>query len=202
MSRRAGAGPDDGGFTLLETMIALGITVAVMASLAFFFVNSGAVLRRQADTQVAVQVAAGAMDHVSQLPGDNVLLGRTEQEVRAQWRAPGVETYLDPGRTELAWQNPALPASPAEPALPTTPERIEVNGETTHYQRWWYVGLCWQPPAGGDCVVVPPEQRDSAVPMFRIVVAVTWPSPDCPESRCEHVAAMLAERTLHDPTWG
>lgn len=201
MSPRRAPVRGDEGFTLLETMIALAVVGTVMAGLALFFVNSGTALRRQSDTQTAVQLAAGAMDYVSQLPGDNVLLGRTQQAVQAQWQAPGVPAYLDPARTELAWQDPATPASASVQGLPTTPERITVNGTATKFQRWWYVGLCWEPHGGGDCVVVPSQNRAQSVAMFRIVVAIIWPSPDCANSQCQYVGAMLAERSLDDPTW-
>jgi prepilin-type N-terminal cleavage/methylation domain-containing protein len=191
----------DEGFTLLETMVALGIVGAVMASLLAFFVDSGAVLRRQADTQVAVHLAAGAMDYVSQLPGENVLLGRTEQAVRAQWRASAAQAHLHPTRTELAWHNPATATPSPIQTLPTTGQPIEINGDATPYERWWYIGRCWQPPTGGDCVVMPAHQRDQSVAMFRIIVAITWPSPDCPDHQCQYATAMLTEHHMQDPTW-
>lgn len=199
--KRHRSGPADQGLTLLETVVALGIVGTVMASLAVFFIRSATVQHRQADTQFAAQLAAGSMDYVSQLPGANVLLGRTQAEVEAQWQAPAASTYLDPARTELAWQDPALPESSAVQGLPTAPETIQLTGAATPYQRWWYVGHCWQTATGGDCVVVPPSQRGQRVQMYRIVVAVTWRSPDCPGHQCQHVATMLTESTLDDPTW-
>lgn len=198
MSRRRTA---DDGFTLLETIVALGIVGTVMASLAVFFVGSETALRRQADTQVAIQLTAGAMDYVSQLPGDNVLLGRTQQAVQAQWQAPGVEAYLGPARAEPAWQDPTLPTPSSVQGLPTAPQAVTVNNEATPYQRWWYVGRCWQTRIGGDCAVVPATQRDESVEMFRIVVVITWPSPGCPGNRCQYLATMLTERGLVDPVW-
>ncbi len=198
MRLRNNGRPDD-GFTLLETIVALGIVGTVMASLAVFFTRSATVQHRQADMQVAAQIAAGSMDYVSQLPGENVLLGRTQTAVQAQWQAPAASTYL--ARTEPAWQDPALPASAAVQGLPTTPETIRMTDDAPPYERWWYVGSCWQPPTGGDCVVVPPGLRSQHVRMYRVVVAITWPSSICTGGRCEYATTMLTEGTLEDPTW-
>jgi prepilin-type N-terminal cleavage/methylation domain-containing protein len=192
---------DDRGFTLIEVMVALGIVGTVMASLAVFFVRSSTTQHHQADTQVAAQLAAGSMDYVSQLPGANVLLGRTQAAVQAEWQAPAAAVYLDPARTELAWQDPALSASSAVQGLPTTPETIQLTTDSTPYQRWWYVGSCWQAKTGGDCTVVSTGLRSLYVPMYRVVVAITWNAPDCGTTKCQYVAAMLTETTLDDPTW-
>jgi len=200
MNRRRTAAADD-GFTLLETIVALGIVGTVLASLAAFFVRSETVQHQQADTQIAAQIASNSMDYVSQLPGDNVLLGRTQTAVQAEWQAPGASTYLDPARTEPAWPDPALPVSSSVQGLPTTPETIQMTADATPYQRWWYVGSCWQATTGGDCVVVPSSQRSQYVHMYRIVVVITWPSPNCTDSRCQYVATMLTESTLADPIW-
>ena len=200
MSRRR-TGPADEGFSLLETMVALGIVGTVMAGLAVFFLRSATVQHGQADMQVAAQLAAGSMDYVSQLPAQNLLLGRTQAAVQAEWQAPGVGTYLDPTRTAPAWQDPSLPASTTVQGLPTAPETIRLTSDSTPYQRWSYVGSCWQAKTGGDCVVVPAAQRSLYVPMYRIVVAITWPSPDCAANQCQYVTSMLTETTLDDPTW-
>jgi prepilin-type N-terminal cleavage/methylation domain-containing protein len=192
MSRR----PTDEGFTLLETMVALGIVGTVMASLAMFFVRSSTIQNRQADTQVAAQLAAGSMDYVSQLPAGNVLLGRTQASVQAEPVMPAAATYL--GNSQLVWQDPSLPATPAIAGLPTAPETIQLTTGSTPFQRWWYVGECWQTKAGGDCTSAATVFK--TVPMYRIVVVITWNSPGC-SSRCQYAATMLAETSLDDPTW-
>ncbi|MBL7253176.1 type II secretion system protein [Paractinoplanes lichenicola] len=194
----------DEGFTLIETMVALAVVGVVMSALALFFIRSSTVQHRQADVQVAAQLAANSLDYVSQLPGENVLLGRDQIAVQAQWQAPGTSVYLDPARTELAWQDPSTPASATVAGLPTAPETIQPADGATPYQRWWYVGRCWQPKTGGDCVVVPAVPallRSSRVEMFRIVVALTWTAPDCANRQCQYVTAMLAESSLDDPIW-
>jgi prepilin-type N-terminal cleavage/methylation domain-containing protein len=198
--RRPLTGPPDEGFTLIETIVALGIVGTVMASLAVFFVRSATTQHHQADTQVAAQIAVSSMDYVSQLPGDNVLLGRTQAGVQAEWQAPAASAYLDPARTQQAWQDPSLPASGVQ-GLPTASETIRLTSDSIPYQRWWYVGSCWQARTGGDCTVIPASLRAAAVPMYRVVVAITWNAPDCGSAGCQYVAAMLTESALDDPTW-
>lgn len=197
MSRRR----NDDGFTLVETIVALGIVGTVMASLAAFFVRSATVQHEQADTQVAAQLAASSMDYVSQLPGDNVLLGRMQAAVQAEWQAPAAAVYLDPTQTQQAWQDPSLPASPGVQGLPTAPETIQLTSDATSYQRWWYVGNCWQASTGGPCTVVSAALQSTYVEMYRVVVVITWPSPNCAGGQCQYVSAMLTESDLTDPTW-
>jgi prepilin-type N-terminal cleavage/methylation domain-containing protein len=191
----------DEGFTLIETMVALGIVGTVMASLAVFFVRSATTQQWQAETQVAAQLAAGSMDYASQLPGPNVLLGRTQAAVQNEWQAPAASTYLDPARTQQAWQDPSLPATSVVQGLSAAPETIQLTSDSVPYRRWWYVGSCWQAKTGGDCTVVSIPLQSLYVPMFRLVVVITWNSPDCTSSQCQYVAAMLTESTLDDPTW-
>ena len=201
----------DEGFSLVETIVALGIVGAVMTSAVIFFVGSGGVLRRQADTQAAVQLAAGAMDYASQLPGKNLLVGRTEAAVDTQkaeaiadgWRAPEVAAYLDTNRTKKEFQDPSLSTTSSLKPLPTLGEEIKIDGASTPFERWWFVGSCRQPATGGECKKLDtgtPAYNDS-VEMFRIVVAVTWPSPECPNRRCEYAVTMLTEADLADPVW-
>jgi len=192
---------DDRGFTLIEVMVALGIVGTVMASLAVFFVRSSTTQHHQADTQVAAQLAAGSMDYVSQLPGPNVLLGRTQAAVQAEWQAPAAAGYLDPTRTQPAWQDPSQSASAAVQGLPTAPETIQLTTDSTPYQRWWYVGSCWQAKTGGDCTVVSAALQSTYVEMYRVFIVITWPSPTCAGNQCQYVSAMLTESDLTDPTW-
>ncbi|MBM2618926.1 type II secretion system protein [Actinoplanes sp. LDG1-06] len=191
----------DDGFTLLETMVALAIVGTVMAALSLFFIRTSTVQHRQADTQVAAQIAANSLDFVSQLPGENVLLGRTQAAVQSQWQAPGTSVYLDSTRTDLTQAfDTTSPASTLQ-GLPTAPETIQLTDDTPAYQRWWYVGRCWQAKTGGDCTVVSTLLRPTRIEMFRIVVAITWTAPDCANRQCSYVTTMLAESSLDDPIW-
>jgi prepilin-type N-terminal cleavage/methylation domain-containing protein len=198
---RGGNHSGDRGSTLLELVVTLSIVGVVMTSLTALYVHSTAVQRKQSDMQVAAQFAVAAMERVSLLPGSTLLVGRSQQAVVNQWRAVGVDAFVNQTTTQLAWQAPGTSAPPGVEGLPTTAEAIKVNGTPTKYQRHWYVGLCWQPRTGGDCVVVPAAQQATRVPMYRVVVAITWRSKDCGGDTCQYVSAMLTERQLEDPTF-
>jgi prepilin-type N-terminal cleavage/methylation domain-containing protein len=194
-------GHDDDGFTLVETLVALGLIGVVMAALVLFFIQSTAANRKQADTQGAAQAAMTAMERVSLLTGRSVLQGRTDGAVAAQWAAPapGVGVYLDPAKTERAADESD---PPGEVQLPTTPEPVLVGGQPSRYRQSFYVGRCWQPPRAGECVVVPEAQRAGRIPMYRVVVAVTWNSKACAQNRCSYVTAVLLGANVDDPTFG
>lgn len=195
------SGRDDDGFTLLETLVSIAVIGVVMAGLGLFVLQTEATSRRQADGQTAAQLTAAAMERVSQLAGAAVLHGRTEAAVRAQWQAPapGVGAYLDPAATEPVWEDPAAPA--VSVALPTEPQPVPVAGGPSKFSRSWYVGACWQPRFAGGCAVVPAADRAGRVSMYRVVVAITWPSKDCPDNLCSYVTATLVGADLDDPTF-
>jgi prepilin-type N-terminal cleavage/methylation domain-containing protein len=190
----------DDGFTLVETVVALGLIGVVMAALVSFFVQSTAVRRKQADMQGAAQAAMAAMERVSLLTGRSVLQGRSDAAVAAQWAAPapGVGAYLDPAKTDRAWDESGAP----EAALPTVPQPVTVGGQPSRYRQSFYVGRCWQPLRAGECVVVPEADRAARIPMYRVVVAVTWNSKDCAASLCSYVTAVLIGANAADPTFG
>lgn len=183
---------------LLETLLALTIISVVMASVSMFFLQSTAITRKQADSQAAAQIAMAALERATLLPGSAVLTGRSQQDVVNQWRAPGVDTHLQ--HTQLAWEDPGVAAA-APQALPTTVDPVLVGGGPSKFRRSWYVGLCWQPPRRGACVVVPPALQAGRIKMYRIIVAVTWSSKDCSGGLCSHVAATLTIHDQQDPTF-
>ncbi len=189
---------DDAGFMLLETLLALTIISVVMASVSMFFLQSTVVTRKQADSQAAAQIAMAAVERATLLPGGAVLTGRSEQDVANQWRAPGVDVYLQ--HTQLAWEEPDVAAA-ATQALPTTVDPVLVGGDPSKFRRSWYVGVCWQPVNEGACVVVPEALRAGRIKMYRIIVAVTWSSKDCPGGLCSHVATTLTIHDQEDPTF-
>lgn len=189
----------DDGYALAETLVTIAIFVIIMTSLATFLVNNGRVTRKQADMQTAVQIAATAMEDASLLPGAAVLLGRTKGAVSSQWqqRPPIVDQYITAAEAALAWTDSAVPAGVR--TLPTTQEAVTLSGEASVYRRHWFVGRCWQGRPGGSCVVVPPAQQSTRVAMFRLVVAVVWPSVDCGGSTCSYATEMLTSADTGDP---
>jgi prepilin-type N-terminal cleavage/methylation domain-containing protein len=192
----------DNGYTMLETLVSLAIITIMLTVLAGFYMQSTATNRRQADTQGATQYAVTAFERVSLLPGGALITGRTEHAVRSQERAPGVEAYLDPSKTRLVWQAADATDPPTALSLPTHPEPVTVDGVPSKFRQSWYVGDCWRPADGGDCVVATPQQQANRIRMYRIIVAVTWPSRDCAAGVCSYIAAMLTSTNSADPTFG
>jgi prepilin-type N-terminal cleavage/methylation domain-containing protein len=194
-------GGDDCGFTLIELLVSIAIIGTVMASLTLFLVRTGSLSRQQTDTQAAAQIATSAMERVRLLTGSALLASRTRGGVQGQWRAPGVAPYLDPTKTQLTWDDPANPGPVPAQALPTGPEPVTIGGSPTRFSQSFYVGLCWEPPDTGECTVLPAAQQATAIPMYRVVVAVTWSSTDCAAGQCSYVTAVLVGRDLDDPTF-
>jgi prepilin-type N-terminal cleavage/methylation domain-containing protein len=70
---RASRDGRDAGFSLVEVLVALGLTAMVAASAAAFHVSSLTTARRQANHHVAVQLASWAIDEARQSGGAAVL---------------------------------------------------------------------------------------------------------------------------------
>jgi prepilin-type N-terminal cleavage/methylation domain-containing protein len=71
--------PGDGGFTLVEVLVALAIIGVVMTAVTTFFVRSMVVVNYQGARQAAIQVASDEMAELRQLPGSSALGWITSQ---------------------------------------------------------------------------------------------------------------------------
>jgi prepilin-type N-terminal cleavage/methylation domain-containing protein len=160
--RRATAGRDEAGFTLVEVLVSVALVAATMAALAVFFGASTSAARHHGDLQRATQFAVAAVERVAQADGPAILAGRTQAAVTSQPQVPGVAGYLTGQQMVLVWADRNAPAT--TPLLPTTPQPVTVGGTATKFTRSWYVGKCWQPVGGGRCTVVPPGSGRRASP--------------------------------------
>jgi hypothetical protein len=84
----------------------------------------------------------------------------------------------------------------ASAPLPTTAQTVTLGG--VRYSQSWYLGRCWQPPAGGDCGATQPA---GAVELVRVVVAVTWPDRHCAAGTCSYVTATLVSGASREPVF-
>ncbi|MGA5304069.1 putative Ig domain-containing protein [Nucisporomicrobium flavum] len=186
----------DGGFSLVEILVAMAIIGTVMGASVPFMVRTLAASDQQADQQVAIQLATDGLERVRALNPKSLLTGRGDQAVKEQWDfAPAVvKSRL---ATMRAASDPMLPAGSTEgrlAPLPTKPVGTAVNGTT--YQTQWYVGRCWQAVAAGSpsvvgaCTAPADATVTPAGPAFyRVVVATTWTSRAC--TTVDHVCAYL-----------
>jgi type II secretory pathway pseudopilin PulG len=186
----------DRGFLLLEAAVAMAIIMIVMTAVTSFFVVTVRINREQQNAQVAAQVAGSGMALVYSVRGSAVITGRDAASSTAQWNAltSGVTPYLS-GTVE-AWDAAAATGSGPTATLPTTPQDTTVRGVTFHVS--WYIGSCWQPAAGGTCAQT---VTAGAVPMYRIVVAVTWTEAGCASSLCTYAHSVLISNANTDPVF-
>ena len=183
--------PADGGFTVIEVMVAITVVAIVMSASLAVFVRSISVTGQQSGRQTAIQVANSAMERVAAIPGPALVTGRAQAAVDAQWASPvaGVAPFLA-GMVKAYDTTVPLPAAP----LPTTPEQAVVNGVT--YLQHWYVGTCRVPKTGGDCTGT--VANPSNIGMVRVVVAVTWPDRSC-AGTCSYVSSTFASGGTGEP---
>ena len=184
----------DGGFTMIEVLVALGLVTTLMASLGTYFVSSMQVSRYQAQVQTAVRLAQAGMEMARGYGGPTLLAGRaactastctdftpydTQGYLRnmARWDARGSGTLSVP-----------LPAGTGETIPP-------VNGIS--YYRYYFVGKCWKSLTGSTCI------NDSTLPvaMVRLVVGVAWMESGCPYDMCIRAATALFSAAPNDPVF-
>jgi prepilin-type N-terminal cleavage/methylation domain-containing protein len=184
----------DGGFTMIEVLVALGLITTLMASLGTYFVSSMQVSRYQAQIQTAVRLAQAGMEMARGHGGPTLLAGRaactatncddftpydTQGYLRnmARWDARGTGTLSVP-----------LPTGTGETIPP-------INGIT--YYRYYFVGKCWSGVTGSTCL------NDSTLPvaMVRLVVGVGWMGSSCPYTMCIRAATALFSAEPSDPVF-
>jgi prepilin-type N-terminal cleavage/methylation domain-containing protein len=177
--------PDDGGFTLVETLVSIAVIGTVMTATSSFLTTSMAVTSAQGNRRTAVQVADHALARVRAVEPAKVLDGRA-LGVADTSPAPGADAYLD-GTEE--WN--ALGAGTL--ALPLAPETLTLDGIA--YDQHWFVGRCWQQRGGGgdECGL------SGEVELVRVVVAVTWSQQACPAARCTYLTATLVSAAAAEP---
>jgi prepilin-type N-terminal cleavage/methylation domain-containing protein len=188
-------GSSDGGFTLVEVLVASMVIATVMTALTTFFVTTMTVMHQQRDKQTAIEVAASAIEEARAVDAANIGMGRDVASATQQWNAApaAVEPYLADSALYLPAGAPAAADPDNPPAVPATPMTKPLNG--LNYVVNTYVGRCWQKKTGGACRNV----SGDPVPFFRVVVAVSWPDRHCALSTCYYVASTLISAAMTDP---
>src|ERR1700760_4817007 len=85
---------NDGGFSLIEVIVALGLLVAVMATTAGFFTTSLKQSNGQTQAQEAAVLADQQLDYTRSVAGKSLLTGRDQTTVNATIASPPVGVDL------------------------------------------------------------------------------------------------------------
>jgi prepilin-type N-terminal cleavage/methylation domain-containing protein len=184
------------GFTLVEVIVALAIAGIVLSSVTVFVIQGAAATWQQGRTQTGVQLALDGMETSRTLRAIALVEGRAACTASCPAPVAGVAAYLvNTQRWDVASSPAVTPALP----LPSTAENKLVDGVTM--KRYWYVGRCWTPTGGGACVDTASHAPTVAnpVPLYRVVVAVTWPSSSCGSTICSYVSSALFAGNPLDP---
>jgi prepilin-type N-terminal cleavage/methylation domain-containing protein len=190
--RRAHASPTrrlDEGFTLVEVLVSIALMTVVTTALTTFFLTTTSATGQQSNRQAGVQLAQDAIERARAIKGSAVLTGRDKCGPTAACAAPvaGAAPYL---ADVEEWDH--ANGTPAQ--LDTTGHTTTVNG--INYTQNWYVGKCWQAPAGGACAKDP---STGPIMLLRVIAAVTWVDKKCPLNTCSYVTSTLVSTTTDSP---
>ena len=200
----------DGGFTLVEVIVALSLLAMLSTAALYFFVSGTRTVTHQQRSHGAVSAANDAMEqafsYVPQMAGSTaatmssgLLVGRLDTDVTAAWTAaagvPGVaDTY--PG-----WDRATSPA----PMPGVADDRIKlqrtVRTSGIYYEVQTLIGYCYRVSTnpdgactrvGGDSVGTP---SPGYVRMMRVIVVVRWDgtTQSCSGGTCTYQVQSLVD---------
>jgi prepilin-type N-terminal cleavage/methylation domain-containing protein len=203
---------DDGGFSLIETVVSMALLSIVMTAATTFFVNvlSGSNYLRT--KQAAVQVADATMEQVRAFDIKSLVAGRDQSSSDAQWTAGTANAVVAPylNQTQEVYDSTAatghgsacsvIPTSSTAACLPTSTQTVTLNGVA--YSTNTYLGSCIQYAGSPNCTKGAFSSIASAadVGYYRAVVAVTWPGKSCPANTCTYATVELLN-TSGDPVF-
>jgi type II secretory pathway pseudopilin PulG len=189
--RPAAAGAAGAGFTTVEVLVAIAVIGIISTALMTFFVTTVSATSRQSHQQVAVQLATDGAERVRAIKNSAIVKGRDRISSDSQW--PSRPTGFDPYMAETYDGTAAYPAGASAP-LPTTALAVTINNVA--YQQNFFLGTCWQPLVGGDCVA---GTAPGSIWFYRVVLAVTWVDPRCGAAGCSFVISTLINHVAEDP---
>lgn len=198
MSRRSRRSPDDGGFTLVEVVVAMVLLVSLGATFIVFFSRTSALSQSLARKQAAVALADEAIELVKSVnprgttvSSSLLLSGRTTAAVDAQWAAAPADVVSALVGTARA-SDPAATSS----SVPVIPLRSTATVNRQPYTIDRYVGTCRRPTTLGATAASCTSTAGTGVVMLRVVVAVSWSEgtgKSCAGSTCRFVLSTLVD---------
>jgi prepilin-type N-terminal cleavage/methylation domain-containing protein len=191
--------------TLIEVIVAISIMAIVATAataLTITGISSSAVLQRR---EIAVTVANSAMETASAAPAattsysnsqySQLVSGRSAAEVSSSWPADG-GTVSGIKNTYQAWD-----PSPGGNGGEAVPLSISVMRSGTTYTAKTYIGTCFQPTSGGDCVrvggagsIAPQTVPSGYSSLLRVIVVVSWTAgASCKPTACQYQTSSLVD---------
>ncbi|MBD7916837.1 prepilin-type N-terminal cleavage/methylation domain-containing protein [Cellulomonas sp. Sa3CUA2] len=202
----------DGGFTLVEVIVALTLLALLSTAALYFFVSGSRAVTHQQRSHGAVSAANDAMEqvfsYVPQMAGSTVattssglLVGRLDSDVTAAWSAAAARGIPGIAETYPGWDRAAAPA----PQPGGADDRIKlvrtVRSSGVTYDVTTLIGYCYRvdsnPNAvctrvGGDSIGNP---NPGYVRMLRSIVVVSWPgtTSSCVAGTCSYQIQSLID---------
>ena len=170
---------DDGGFILLESVIAIALITVIMGAVGAEYVSSLAATNRERLATVASQIADSQMSQIRALHPSDLLTGRGATAVDHQ--RSDVALFTTVGPTSLEAYDPG--AAPTDPGSTlSTAASTETIGKVTFTTYRYF-----------ECTTAPAGSCNSAgsgtVNNIRAVVVVTWPQQGCKRVQTSAMAA-------------
>lgn len=193
---------DDGGFTLVEVIVALVLMSITMSAVAVLFVggieNSSGLQRRQAAVlvaQQALEVARAVSATPDALGCSKLLQGRTAAVVDPYWAAAptSVSSSTTVAYTPSGCSGALVVPVQGVPGVPGgVSDPVRLNG--LPYTVNTYVGTCRLEGTTAGCT-----PSGTGARLYRVVVAVRWTASGC-GSGCLYAAGTLMDPSV-DPVY-
>jgi type II secretory pathway pseudopilin PulG len=178
---RFAAAQREGGFILLESVIAISLITVIMGAVGAEFVTNLAETSHDRLTTTAVQIADSAVDEIRALHPSDLITGRDKTSVQSEYRAlsayPAVSPWLNSTAADRAYDNTVTKGG-STATIPTVGTTQQIAGKT--FTTWEYLE-CTSASTSGSCA------SNGTVNYVRVIVAVLWPESLCPAGTCSYV---------------
>lgn len=197
--RAAGRLRADGGFVLLESIIAISLITVIMAAVGAEYLTGLSTTSHQRAETTAIQLADTAMEAMRALHPSDLLKGRDRASVTTEYNAlvavPAAASWLSTDATKLAYDK-SVTSGGSNAAIPTTATTQKPGAVS--YQVYDYVE-CTLAATNGACKSNP-TSNPPAVNYVHAVVAVLWTQRGCPNQTCSYITSTLINADP-DPTF-